>query len=454
MNATGVSRSAASATRPGGHVGPPAGELDRMPFIQWVLQAVLEAEMTDFIGAAPGKRSPTRKGHRAGHRVRSLATSGGSLALKIPRDRARRFATELPSRFPTEEAATIAALTDMRVLGVSTGRVRAMAERLCGHGFSDEAIVWLESELSARFAPIGCSRPVEVCAESAHNDRPDLASSGLSPGRPMGSSGPAGDPPKTADAPAGAPMALQASELPTSDPESFARVEALASSAEQRVGAGAPRTPLRTLGRSSWVIAGLAGVVVLAGHLYGSWSGVADAPEEPLRAISPPDSVPARSIPMLSPTRGSDPSTPPESTVVAPSSPRTSFQLLGVIATPKPSGNGVALIAIDGSSPLAFRVGAVVEGKLVLLAVTREGAVLGPAHGPATVTLEVTPRETGSGDPRPARETLLASLGQSSAAGDEFAAAAPAARNLPDAVTIGRGPAIRNSPGRRLRLNR
>ncbi|MFY9510635.1 MAG: hypothetical protein WAQ05_06650, partial [Rubrivivax sp.] len=64
------------------------------------------------------------------------------------------------------------------------------------------------------------------------------------------------------------------------------------------------------------------------------------------------------------------PEAPPES---------SRFQLLGVVA-PKgnfPSRDGVALIAIDGKPPKAFRVGAVVEDKLVLKSVAQRAAALG-----------------------------------------------------------------------------
>jgi general secretion pathway protein C len=66
------------------------------------------------------------------------------------------------------------------------------------------------------------------------------------------------------------------------------------------------------------------------------------------------------------------------------------FRLLGVVAPKTPSDRGgVALIAVDDKPARAFRVGAVVDGQTVLLAVHRRGASLGPRDGTATVELEL-----------------------------------------------------------------
>ena len=67
------------------------------------------------------------------------------------------------------------------------------------------------------------------------------------------------------------------------------------------------------------------------------------------------------------------------------------FQLIGVVA-PRAAGaqsQGVALIAVDGKAPRAFRVGAVVDGDQVLKSVQARAAAIGPRQGAATVSLEL-----------------------------------------------------------------
>lgn len=104
------------------------------------LQEVLEAEMTELLGAAPGERSPQREGYRAGHYGRSLVTRIGKLELRVPRDREGRFSTELFERYQRSEKALVSALAEMYVQGVSTRKVKSITEELCGHAFSASTI--------------------------------------------------------------------------------------------------------------------------------------------------------------------------------------------------------------------------------------------------------------------------------------------------------------------------
>ncbi len=69
------------------------------------LQEVLEAEMTEVIGAAKGERRPTRLGYRASHYGRILVTRVGKLELRVPQDRDGRFSTELFERYQRSERA-------------------------------------------------------------------------------------------------------------------------------------------------------------------------------------------------------------------------------------------------------------------------------------------------------------------------------------------------------------
>jgi putative transposase len=64
--------------------------------VQRVLQEILEAEMTEHVGAAPYERATGRKGHRNGHKPRALRTRVvGTLNLLVPQDREGTFSTRL-----------------------------------------------------------------------------------------------------------------------------------------------------------------------------------------------------------------------------------------------------------------------------------------------------------------------------------------------------------------------
>jgi transposase-like protein len=92
--------------------------------------------MADALGALPGERVASRLGYRAGYYTRGLVTRIGKLELRVPRDREGRFSTELFERYQRSEKALVAALAEMYVQGVSTRKVKAITEELCGHSFS------------------------------------------------------------------------------------------------------------------------------------------------------------------------------------------------------------------------------------------------------------------------------------------------------------------------------
>jgi transposase-like protein len=115
--------------------------------VEAVVQAVLEAEMTEAIGAAKGERSETRVSYRSGYYSRSLITRVGTLELRVPQDRMGRFSTELFERYQRSEKALVGTLAEMYVQGVSTRKVKAVTEALCGHSFSASSISAINKSL-------------------------------------------------------------------------------------------------------------------------------------------------------------------------------------------------------------------------------------------------------------------------------------------------------------------
>jgi len=127
-----------------------------------VLQEVLEAEMTEAIGASKSERTEGRLGYRCGYYTRGLVTRLGKIELRVPQDRQGRFSTELFERYQRSDKALLAALAEMYVQGVSTRKVKAITEELVGHSFSASSISAivkkLDDELS-RFARRRLSEP-------------------------------------------------------------------------------------------------------------------------------------------------------------------------------------------------------------------------------------------------------------------------------------------------------
>jgi putative transposase len=92
--------------------------------VEALVQAALEAEMTEAIGAGKGERTETRLSYRSGYYGRSLITRVGTLELRVPQDRLGRFSTELFERYQRSEKALVGTLAEMYVQGVSTRKVK------------------------------------------------------------------------------------------------------------------------------------------------------------------------------------------------------------------------------------------------------------------------------------------------------------------------------------------
>jgi len=125
------------------------------PLIREILQEVLETEMDEALGAEKGERTASRRGYRSGYYGRTLVTRVGKLELRVPQDRQGHFRTEVFERYQRSEKALVGAMTEMYVQGVSTRKVKAITEELCGHEVSASTIsrlnVKLDEELE-RFA--------------------------------------------------------------------------------------------------------------------------------------------------------------------------------------------------------------------------------------------------------------------------------------------------------------
>jgi putative transposase len=120
--------------------------------VRGFLQEVLEQEMTAAVGAAKGERTESRLGYRSGYYVRTLVTRVGKLELRVPQDRDGRFSTEVFERDQRSEKALVGALAEMYIQGVSTRKVRAITEELCGHSVSASALSAINQRLDASLA--------------------------------------------------------------------------------------------------------------------------------------------------------------------------------------------------------------------------------------------------------------------------------------------------------------
>ena len=115
-----------------------------------VLNQILEAQVTESLGAERHERSDDRFGYRNGHRPRTLYTRVGPVTLLVLQTRDGSFSTEIFKRYQRSEQAFVLALMEMVVQGVSTRKVSAITEELCGASFSKSTVSGLCAGLDAR----------------------------------------------------------------------------------------------------------------------------------------------------------------------------------------------------------------------------------------------------------------------------------------------------------------
>jgi putative transposase len=120
--------------------------------VEQIVQQVLEAEMDETLGAEKSERTGNRRGYRSGHYSRTLITRVGKLELRVPQDRQGHFRTELFERYQRSEKALVGALAEMYVQGVSTRKVKAITEELCGHEFSSATVSRVNQSLDGELA--------------------------------------------------------------------------------------------------------------------------------------------------------------------------------------------------------------------------------------------------------------------------------------------------------------
>src|SRR6266511_2767424 len=99
--------------------------------LAWVCQQLMEAEVSQLVGAGRGERAPAeRLTHRNGYRPRPWATRAGEIELAIPKlRRGSYFPSFLEPRRRSEQA-LVSVVQEAYVAGVSTRKVDQVVESL------------------------------------------------------------------------------------------------------------------------------------------------------------------------------------------------------------------------------------------------------------------------------------------------------------------------------------
>jgi putative transposase len=130
--------------------------------VRMLAQALMEAEVTQVLGAGRYERSVERTGERNGHRERRWDTRVGSIPLRVPRVRDGSYFPTLLEPRRRAERALVAVVQEAYVQGVSTRRVDELVQSLGLAGMSKSQVSLLCQELDAeveafRTRPLGGS---------------------------------------------------------------------------------------------------------------------------------------------------------------------------------------------------------------------------------------------------------------------------------------------------------
>jgi putative transposase len=132
------------------------------PLLREIVQQVLEAEREEALQAGKSERSESRLGYRSGYYHRTLITRVGKLEVCVPQDRQGRFRSEVFERYQRSEKALVGAMAEMYVQGVSTRKVKASTEELCGHEFSASTISRINQNLDEELEKFATRRLEEA----------------------------------------------------------------------------------------------------------------------------------------------------------------------------------------------------------------------------------------------------------------------------------------------------
>lgn len=129
---------------------------------EWMVMQLMEAEVTELIGAERFERTESRTTQRNGARPRSVSTRLGELELQIPKLRQGTYYPEwLLERQKTAERALTSVVMEAYVNGVSTRKVDRLVTEMGLEGIDKSTVSRINKGLDERVAAFR-DRPLEA----------------------------------------------------------------------------------------------------------------------------------------------------------------------------------------------------------------------------------------------------------------------------------------------------
>jgi putative transposase len=100
--------------------------------IEILLNEAMKLQRSEALGALPYQRTSERRGHANGFKPKTVRSRLGELELQVPQTRGVEFYPTVLERGERSERALKLAVAEMYVQGVSTRKVAAITQELCG----------------------------------------------------------------------------------------------------------------------------------------------------------------------------------------------------------------------------------------------------------------------------------------------------------------------------------
>src|SRR5215216_8060829 len=104
--------------------------------IRIVINAAMQAERSEHLQATPYQHTEERQGYANGYKPKTMRTRVGEITFAVPQVREGGFYPQALEKGLRSERALRLALAEMYVQGVSTRKVAAIIEQLCGSSVS------------------------------------------------------------------------------------------------------------------------------------------------------------------------------------------------------------------------------------------------------------------------------------------------------------------------------
>ena len=104
--------------------------------VQETLNALLDEEADEMVGAKRYEMTAAREAYRSGHYERKLVTTSGEVVLDAPKLRGATFQTAVTERYRRRETGVEEAIIEVYLAGVSTRRIEDVSRILWGAGVS------------------------------------------------------------------------------------------------------------------------------------------------------------------------------------------------------------------------------------------------------------------------------------------------------------------------------